>query len=148
MAVSIQTIANAIVPTGYTGSQGITGYTGSFGYTGSQGLSGKVFKTVAIEYPAVESIPLFFIETSLIINKIVATVVGAGANTSFLLYYGENALSSGTEVVVGGTTVTQTNNQIVLESFDNNTIPANNFLWITVISTTSTDWLNININFN
>ena len=119
---------------GFTGSQGFTGSRGSTGFVGSRGVIGNASpRSITIDAPtATEKMAMFYTTNSLTISKIVSVCPGGvSPSVTFYLYYGSDISTTGTAVVTAGMTVTSTTTGLITTSFNNATIPANNFLWIT-----------------
>ena len=119
---------------GFNGSRGFTGSRGSTGFVGSQGVIGNASpRSITIDAPtATEKMAMFYTTNSLTISKIVSVCPGGvSPSVTFYLYYGSDISTTGTAVVTAGMTVTSTTTGLITTSFNNATIPANNFLWIT-----------------
>jgi len=147
--------------TGFTGSQGSTGFTGSVGFTGSIGFTGSQGTTgftgsvgraapraITVEDPSnTEKIPLFFTDTSYTISRIqsVITATGTSPTITFSIRYGSDLSASGTEVVTSGITTTSTTTGTSTTSFNNATVAANNFVWITTSVSTNVASLHVSV---
>jgi hypothetical protein len=128
--------------TGFTGSRGDTGFTGSVGFTGSQGtgFTGSQGNTgdpapraTTLETPSsTEKVPLFFNTSSFNLTQIRSVLTGSSSpSVTFSIRYGTDLSAAGTEVVTSGITCANTTGGVSTTSFNNGTIPANNFVWIT-----------------
>lgn len=88
---------------------------------------------VTLLYPTgVDVVPLFYTPTYFPVGYLKAVLVGTGTpSVTFTIKYG-TSLASGTEMVVGGVTCTNTTTGITLysTSFDNDTVPAGNWVWL------------------
>jgi len=101
--------------------------------TGGGGISTQ-FKSITIDNPGNnEKIPLFFSPTSIQFTKIQSIIGSAavGSGVTFSIRYGTNISLSGTEVITGGVSVANTTTGISTTTFNNDTVPSDNFVWIT-----------------
>lgn len=110
------------------------------------------WKSASIEYPETyNKIPLFFTANAITVQQIVPAVIGSGIilpSVTFSVRYGTDPNDTGTEVKVNGINITSSNNGAVFTTFDNASIPANNYIWAYLShATTTTDWLNLTIGF-
>jgi hypothetical protein len=99
----------------------------------SPGLPGA--RVVVIEEPAANDQFFLWKNTTgaaVTISRLVATVRGAGSDFSFLLYHGPAWSGSGTAVVTGGTSCSNTTTGLVVSSFNNPTIADGHLLWIVI----------------
>jgi hypothetical protein len=109
---------------------------GTINIEGGGGGSGITtqFKSITIDNPgSAEKIPMFFSPTSITFTKI-QSVIGTsavGSGVTFSIRYGTDISESGTEVVTGGISVGSTTTGVETTSFNNATVPDNNFVWIT-----------------
>lgn len=116
------------------GTASIVDLTGTTGATGPMGP-----KSLAILNPTnAEDIILFFTTSSQTITQIRSTVMGTSPSVTFSIRYGTDHSAAGTEVVTSGITVTNTTTGLSTTSFNNATIPANNFVWLTTSATSGT----------
>jgi hypothetical protein len=121
-------------PAGPTGDTGATGATGSTGATGPMGP-----KSLTIINPtATEKIPLFFTTSALTVTQIRSLVTGSSPSATFSLRFGTDVSGSGTEVVTSGITVTNTTTGLSTTSFNNASIAADRFVWLTTSATSGT----------
>jgi hypothetical protein len=127
-------------PQGDTGPAGPTGDTGATGATGSTGATGPMGpKSLTIINPtATEKIPLFFTTSALTVTQIRSLVTGTSPSATFSLRFGTDVSGSGTEVVTSGITVTNTTTGLSTTSFNNASIAADRFVWLTTSATSGT----------
>jgi len=137
-------------PTGFTGSQGVIGYTGSQGITGDTGNTGPTGFTgskgvntprgLGIEQPnASEKIPMFFnADNSFAFTEIRSLVSGTTPRVDFTIKYGTDFTAAGTEVVTGGIICTNVTTGNTQTTFNNGTVPADNFVWVETSNTGGT----------
>jgi hypothetical protein len=125
---------------GVSGATGVTGATGVVGVTGATGVTGlSAPKALTILSPSdAEDVVLFFTTTSLTFTQIRSTVMGTSPSVTFSIRYGTDISAAGTEVVTGGITVTNTTTGLSTTSFNNATVPADNFVWLTTSATSGT----------
>lgn len=115
---------------------------------------------IVIEDPsASENITLYYTDVDITITKIKAVVSGTAAapSATWSVRHDPIRAATGTEVVTGGTTTTDTSSghtmfgyvgESEVESFDDPTIPANSFLWVTTSAVgTNTSGLSITVYF-
>lgn len=97
-------------------------------------------KTIAIENPTnAENISFFFTKHAMVLSEIRSILKGSSTpSVTFSIRYGTDRSGAGTEVVTSGITVTSTTTGQVTTSFNNGTIPANNFVWITTSAKSGT----------
>jgi hypothetical protein len=126
--------------TGVIGVSGATGATGVIGVSGATGVQGVAApKALSILNPSnAEDIVLFFTTSSLTITQIRSTVMGSTPSVTFSIRYGTDISGAGTEVVTSGITCTNTTTGLSTTSFNNATVPANNFVWLTTSATSGT----------
>jgi hypothetical protein len=152
------TLLAARGPTGAIGATGPTAPTGPTGPEGEQGLNGlngangdpgdPAPRAVTIEGPtASEKIPMFFTHVSFALTEIRSVVIASGGSqtVTFSIRYGSDLSAAGTEVVTGGITVTSTTTGLSTTSFNNGTIAANSFVWITTSAATNVAFLNVSL---
>jgi hypothetical protein len=110
------------------------------GVSGATGVTGVAApKALAILNPtSSEDIILFFTTTSLTFTQIRSTVVGTSPSVTFSIRYGTDHSAAGTEVVTSGITVTNTTTGLSTTSFNNATVPVDNFVWLTTSATSGT----------
>jgi hypothetical protein len=126
--------------TGVIGVSGATGATGVIGVSGATGVTGVAApKALSILNPSnAEDIVLFFTTSSLTITQIRSTVMGSTPSVTFSIRYDTDISAAGTEVVTSGITCTNTTTGLSTTSFNNATVPANNFVWLTTSATSGT----------
>jgi hypothetical protein len=150
-----QGATGAIGETGVIGATGATGVTGPIGATGVQGATGiqgvtgptgpignSSPRSTFVFYPTTNDTKLvmFYTTGSLTLSKI-TTVLPQGASTpsvTFNIRYGSDVSDTGTAVVTGGTTVTNTTTGTAVTSFNNGTITAGSFVWVEVTAVSGT----------
>jgi hypothetical protein len=115
------------------------------------GLTGsvKIPRSLSVYAPTTsDSITLFYTPVALTISRISAVLRGSSTpSVTYNLNYGTNR-SSGTLVFTSGTTVTSTTTATVVTSFNNSSIPAGGFLWLTASAVSGTvDELSVSVEF-
>jgi hypothetical protein len=144
--------AQGIAGEGTQGTQGIQGTVGAQGIAGegtqgTQGIQGTVGATglaapraVTIEAPSnSEKVAMFYTDSALSLASIRSVLAGSGSpSVTFSIRYGSDFSASGTEVVTGGITVTNTTTGLNTTSFNNGTISAGSFVWITTSAVSGT----------
>jgi hypothetical protein len=105
--------------------------------TGPIGVSAPKALTI-LEPSSSENVVLFFTTSSLTLTQIRSTVKGSSPSVTFSIRYGTDTSASGTEVVTSGITVTNTTTGLSTTSFNNATVPSNNFVWLTTSATSGT----------
>jgi hypothetical protein len=95
-----------------------------------------------------EKVPLFFTAQELTFLEIRSIVLGSSPSATFSIRHGTDVSGSGTEVVTGGITVTNTTTGLSTTSFNSGTVPANSWVWLTTSATGGTvDALNVSLVF-
>jgi len=127
-------------PTGATGSTGPIGLTGAtgIGATGATGVLGPAApRAITIESPSTsEKVMMFFNTASMTVTEIRSVVAGTSSPArTFTVRYDTDFSQTGTQVasVLSNNTTTG----VSTTSFDNATIPANNFVWLTTTATSA-----------
>jgi hypothetical protein len=115
--------------TGATGVQGVTGPQGTTGPTGVQGLSAPKALTI-LNPTSSEDVVLFFTTSSITFSQIRSTVMGTSPSITFSIRYGTDISAAGTEVVTGGIVCANSTTGVSTTSFNNATVPLNNFIWL------------------
>ena len=115
------------------------------------GLTGsvKIPRSLSVYAPTTsDSITLFYTPVALTISRISAVLRGSSTpSVTYNLNYGTSR-SSGTLVFTSGTTVTSTTTATVVTSFNNSSIPAGGFLWLTASAVSGTvDELSVSVEF-
>ena len=118
---------------------------GPQGATGATGNTGP--RNIAILAPtASENITLFFTTQALTISKI-AHVIRGGTSVTFTVRHASTRSATGTEVVTGGTVASSTTGATIT-SFNNASIPANSWVWITTSAVSGTvNELSVSVEF-
>ena len=91
-------------------------------------------KSMTLDNPgAAEKVPMFFTPSQIVINRIQSVIgtAAVGSGVTFSIRYGTDLSAAGTEVVTGGVSAASTTTGTSTTSFNNATVPANNFVWIT-----------------
>jgi hypothetical protein len=106
----------------------------------SEVAAGSTFKTISIPDPvATDNIALFRTQTSMTISKIISVLRGSSTpSVTFSVKYGADRSTAGTEVVTSGITCTNVTTGLHTTSFNNPTIPANNYVWMLVTAQSGT----------
>jgi len=115
---------------------------------------------IVIQDPsASENVTLYYTDEAIKITKIKAVVSGTASTPSVTWSVRHDPIraATGTEVVTGGTTTTDTSSghtmfgfvgETEVTSFDSSQIPANSFLWVTTSAVSgNTDSLSITVDF-
>lgn len=96
-------------------------------------------RAITVETPgSAERILFGHIEREFTLDSLVAVVVGTTPSVTWSLRYDADASATGTEVVVGGTTTTNTTSGDRVTALDNPVIPADVFLWLATTATSGT----------
>lgn len=107
-------------------------------------------KGVAIPAPvAGDRIPLFKTEEAITVQEMYCVLVNASTpSVTWTIRFDPDASATGTEVVTGGTVTTSTTSGTTVSSFDDNTIPANNWVWVQVTAQSgSIEWANLTLKY-
>lgn len=90
-------------------------------------------KSITLNNPTnSENILLLYTDIDLYVNEIRSVIAGAGSpSITFYLKYGADISGASTDVVAGGIVCSNTTTGISTTNFNNGTIPAGNFLWLT-----------------
>ena len=87
--------------------------------------------TFAAEAPgAAEDGPTDYTAVALTVTKITAILVGAAPSVTWTIRFGSDRSGAGTEVVMGGTTSTNTTTGDDVTVLDEPLIPADSFIWL------------------
>lgn len=98
-----------------------------------------IIKGISIESPTnSEKIIMFFTPVAFTVSEIRSVVIGTTPSVTFSIRYGTDVSAAGTEVVTSGITVTNTTTGTSTTSFNNASIPADQFVWITTSATSGT----------
>jgi hypothetical protein len=109
------------------------------GAGGGAGATGAAPKALTIINPtSSENAVLFFTTTSVTLSQIRSTVKGTSPSITFSIRYGTDISATGTEVVTGGITCTNTTTGVSTTSFNNATVPINSFVWLTTSASSGT----------
>lgn len=102
-------------------------------------------RTITIPNPtASESITLFFTKDAITVNDIAHVVQGTSPSATFTIRYASARNTTGTEVVTGGTTANSAAGANVT-SFNNGTIPANSWVWLTTSASSGVTELSVSL---
>lgn len=95
------------------------------------GLPVNTSKSFSLESPtATENKSLFFTDVAITVNKMVAVLVGSATpSVTWTIRHATDRSLTGNEVVTSGTTTTSTSTGSVITTFNDDTIPANSFIW-------------------
>jgi hypothetical protein len=75
--------------------------------------------------------PTTYTAVELTVDKITAVLVGtASPSVTWTIRFGSDRSAAGTEIVVGGTTTTNTTTGHDVTVLSNDTIPADSFIWV------------------
>jgi hypothetical protein len=92
-----------------------------------------------------ETITLFYVNSAATVQQITASVKGSSPSINFDVFYAPTPAASGTSLVTGGVTVTDTS---ITTSFSNATIPANSYVRLVTSAKSGTvDELSISLDF-
>lgn len=131
MAILIQDVVQAGLPNGYTGSAGVIGYTGSVGSPSP--------RAIAIASPSsTENVTFFYTPTQITLSSLRAVVRGTSPSVSFTVRWASDRSLTGTEVVTGGSTVTNTTTGLSVTTFNAGTISAGSWVWVAITATSGT----------
>ena len=103
-------------------------------------------KSISIESPsASEDISLFYTDRAITIVKLVSVLRGSATPTvSWTLRYSSSRSDTGTAIITAGTSTTSTTTGNTVTTFNNASIPANNFIWLETTAKSGTvDEINI-----
>ncbi len=90
---------------------------------------------------------MFFVEQPWALAEIRSVVRGSSPSVTFSIRYGTDRSAAGTEIVTSGITCTNTTTGVATTSFNNGTIPAGNFVWLTTSAQSGTvNELNVTLN--
>ncbi len=107
-------------------------------------------KAITVEDPTnAEDITIWRTDVAITVTQIAAVLVGAlTPSVTYTIRFGTDRSATGTEVVTAGSTVTSVSTGDIVTSFNDATIPADNYIWIetTAKSGTVTE-LHVTINF-
>lgn len=118
-----------VAPTGPTGPSGPAGADGA---AGANGLDGTARAAISIQNPgSSEDASIFFTNVELTLSEIRAVLVGSSTpSVTWTVRWAADRSSAGTEAVTSGTTTTSTTTGDDVTSFNNDTVPADSFVWL------------------
>jgi hypothetical protein len=108
---------------------------GASSVTSVNGLTGavKIGRSISVYAPTTtDNITMFYTANSLTLSNIESVIRGSGTGVTFSVKYGTDRSTSGTEVVTNGINCTNTTTGLSTTSFNNGTISASSFVWLTV----------------
>jgi hypothetical protein len=126
-------LGNIVAPNIVSSFNGSTGAVQ--GVSSVNGLTGavKIGRSISVYAPTTtDNITMFYTSNDLTLSNIESVVRGAGTGVTFSVKYGTDRSASGTEVVTNGINCTNTTNGLSTTSFNNGTISASSFVWLTV----------------
>jgi len=95
-----------------------------------------------------EKLVLTFFPTAQQVTQIRSLVLGTTPSVTFSIRYGTDVSAAGTEVVTSGITCTNETTGLSTTTFNNASIPANNFVWLTTSAASGTvNSLNVTVIF-
>ena len=119
-----------------TGVSSFNGSTGAVtGVSSVNGLTGavKIGRSISVYAPTTtDNITMFYTTNALTLSNIESVIRGAGTGVTFSVRYGTDRSASGTEVVTNGINCSNTTNGLSTTSFNNGTISASSFVWMTI----------------
>lgn len=96
-------------------------------------------RAVTVLYPtAAEDITLMRTDAPMTVASITTHVSGSSPSVTYSLRFDEDRAAAGTEVVTGGSTVTNTTTGDEVTVFDVATIPAGAWIWLTTTASSGT----------
>jgi hypothetical protein len=102
-------------------------------------LQPQGIKSISVLTPnTAENIAWFYAPRALVVSEIRSVVKGSSPSVTFTIRYGTDRSGSGTEVVTGGTTVTNVTSGLSTTSFDSATISAGSFVQFRTTATSGT----------
>jgi hypothetical protein len=112
------------------------GLTGAVvGVSSVNGLTGavKLGRSISVYAPTTtDNITMFYTSNALTLSNIESVIRGAGTGVTFSVRYGTDRSATGTEVVTSGINCTNTTTGLSTTSFNNGTISASSFVWLTI----------------
>lgn len=112
-------------------------YRETIGGFGGGGGSSAAFKTITIENPNdTEDLTFFFNRDTFYIEQVDIVLIGSSSpSITWTLRFDSDRSATGTEIITGGTTTTNTTSGETVTSFNNRTIPSDNYLWLETTAT-------------
>jgi hypothetical protein len=140
---------DAIVVNTGNGTFAVLSFTIPRGNVGNNGLAGSAApRAMTIEAPSnSEKIVMFFTDTPISLSQIRSVIANNGTSptTTFSIRYGTDYSESGTEVVTGGVVCSNITTGVSTTSFNNGTVPANNFVWLTTTASSNVRQLHVSL---
>jgi hypothetical protein len=133
--ISVSPTTGAVIVSN-TGVHSFNGLTGAIaGVSSVNGLTGavKIGRSISVYAPTTtDNITMFYTTNALTLSNIESVIRGTGTGVTFSIKYGTDRSASGTEVVTNGINCTNTTNGLSTTSFNNATISASSFVWMTI----------------
>ncbi|MBI3320015.1 MAG: hypothetical protein HYZ89_05460 [Candidatus Omnitrophica bacterium] len=99
----------------------------------------KKSNSITVDTPiAAENLTIFFTDKAITVQKMAAVLTGSIPSVTWSVRFAADRSAAGTEVVTGGTTTTSTTTGDVITTFNNASIPANSYVWLTTTATSGT----------
>lgn len=107
---------------------------------GNTAISAGSPKSITIPSPTnTDNFTILYTSSSMMLSSIRSVLRGSSTpSVTFSIRYGTDRSAAGTEVVTSGITCTNTTSGLSTNTFNNGTIPANNYVWITVSAVSGT----------
>jgi len=139
-ATGVQGATGVTGATGVSGATGVAGPTGATGATGATGVVGPASpRGITVLFPTnAEKIAIFYTTSAITITAIRAVLAGTTPSVTFSIRHGTDFSAAGTEVVTGGTTTTNTSTGQAITTFNNASVAANSFVWLTTTAVSGT----------
>jgi hypothetical protein len=101
------------------------------------GVSPPFTKSITVETPAAaDNLTLFYTAQNISVSSLDSIVSGANTSVSYTVRSGPQRTGNGYELVVGGTTVTDTSSGSHVTSLTNPVITGGNWTWLSVTGIT------------
>ncbi len=95
--------------------------------------------SITLDQPtATENMTIFFTDRAITITKMAAVLTGTTPSVTWSVRFAADRSTAGTEVITGGRTTTSTTTGDIVTTFNNASIPANSFVWLTTSATSGT----------
>ncbi len=107
-------------------------------------------RAVTMEDPvAADEATLFYTKDELTLGRFVSVLEGSATpSITYTLRYAADRTAAGTEIITGGTTVTNTTTGLTTTVFTVPTIPADNFVWLEIAAKSGTvDSFHLTVHF-
>jgi hypothetical protein len=118
----------------------VTGATGVAGDPGATGATGPASpKAITVINPTTsEKIPLFYTSTAITISHVESLVAGTSPSVTFNIRHNADFSTTGTQLISGGVTTTNTTTGTATTTFDNPSVTGGSFVWLTTTATAGT----------